>query len=245
MPVKRIILIGVAAICLILGLILLLEPGLRLNDMENIQDSITQQIEAGVSKIELPDVGPLLPLDGSYEEEQGYDSVLIDPVADSPATDRDASRKGVMDGQHGGETGDAGVQPDTVTGIGILEIDKIDAKLPVTEGATVAQLKVSEGWLTQTARIGSVGNAVIAGHRSYQYGRHFNRLGELVIGDDIRYTSIDGEVMTFIVKEIFITDPGDPAVFYEPEAGVAQLTLYTCTPIQTGTQRLVVRAIRK
>lgn len=133
---------------------------------------------------------------------------------------------------------------DEIAGIGILTIDCIDATLPVTDGVSKEQLKFSEGWVPQTSPIGSAGNAVIAGHRSYTYGQHFNRLGELAVGDLIQYTEKNGEEMTFTVSEILTIEPGDPATFYKPTEGTAQLTLYTCTPIRTATHRLLVRALR-
>ena len=134
--------------------------------------------------------------------------------------------------------------PEAGAEIGILTIPKIDARLPVTAGVSEAQLKVSEGWLMQTAPIGSVGNAVIAGHRSYTWGRHFNRLEELETGDEIFYITTDGEEMRFLVSEILTVDPDDPAVFFTPSDGMAQLTLYTCTPVKIATHRLIVRALR-
>lgn len=134
--------------------------------------------------------------------------------------------------------------PEETAGIGILAIPKIDAELPVTAGVSEEQLKVSEGWLVQSSPIGSKGNAVIAGHRSYTYGRHFNRLGELEAGDEIFYTGTEGERMRFIVNEILVTEPEDPAVFDLPPEGGAQLTLYTCTPVRTASHRLIVRAGR-
>lgn len=127
---------------------------------------------------------------------------------------------------------------------GILSIPKIDARLPVTAGVSEEQLKISEGWVMQTAMIGSVGNAVIAGHRSYTYGKHFNRLGELKTGDAVFYTAADGTEMCFTVSEILTVLPDDPAVFAAPPEGASQLTLYTCTPVKAATHRLLVRALR-
>lgn len=128
--------------------------------------------------------------------------------------------------------------------IGILTIPEIDARLPVTAGVSEEQLKYSEGWVMQTEVIGSGGNAVIAGHRSYTYGKHFNRLGELEAGDKIFYTAADGTEMCFAVSEILTVSPDDPAVFDEPPEGGSQLTLYTCTPVKVATHRLLVRALR-
>lgn len=128
--------------------------------------------------------------------------------------------------------------------IGILSIPKIDARLPVTAGVSEEQLKISEGWVMQSAMIGSAGNAVIAGHRSYTYGKHFNRLEELEAGDEIFYQTADGTKMCFAVSEILTVLPDDPAVFAGPQEGGSQLTLYTCTPVKVATHRLLVRALR-
>lgn len=134
--------------------------------------------------------------------------------------------------------------PEEGAEIGILEIPRIDAELPVTAGVSEGQLKVSEGWVRQTDMVGSAGNAVIAGHRSYTFGLHFNRLDELEAGDEILFTAADGEAMRFIVEETLTVAPDDPAVFSLPPEGRAQLTLYTCTPIRKATHRLIVRALR-
>lgn len=133
--------------------------------------------------------------------------------------------------------------PEAGSEIGILTIPKIGAELPVTAGVTEEQLKISEGWVMQTAPIGSAGNAVVAGHRSYTWGRHFNRLDELAAGDEILYTKKGGETMRFVVSETLIVEPDDPAVFAAPSVDMAQLTLYTCTPVRIATHRLVVRAL--
>jgi sortase A len=99
------------------------------------------------------------------------------------------------------------------------------------------------GHVPQTAAVGDTGNAVIAGHRSYTHGEHFNRLGEAEIGDIIQYAGISGERMVFVVDEILEIIPGDQAAFDQPE-DKSQITLYTCTPIRTATHRLLVRATR-
>ena len=131
-----------------------------------------------------------------------------------------------------------------MAGIGILTIPKIDAQLPVTAGVSEEQLKVSEGWVTQSSPVGSKGNAVVAGHRSYTYGKHFNRLGELGIGDEILYADEKGLEMRFLVSEVSVVEPEDPAVFAPAPEGAAWLTLYTCTPVRTASHRLIVRAER-
>lgn len=127
------------------------------------------------------------------------------------------------------------------TAIGALEIEQIDLKLPVVEGIDKAQLEVALGHIPETAPIGEVGNAVLAGHRSYAYGRFFNRLGEMKVGDELTYTGEGGEEYTFSVYEILTLAPDDQSAF-EQSTEKSVLSLYTCTP--TATHRLVVRAER-
>lgn len=128
------------------------------------------------------------------------------------------------------------------SGIGILTIECIDLKLPVTHGASEAQLNIAVGWIPESQPIGHGGNAIIAGHRARSFGRLFYRLDELAAGDIIEYRPATGKTMRFEVTEVFIVDPDDPKIINAPDSG-AYLTLITCTPIRTGTHRLVARAV--
>lgn len=130
------------------------------------------------------------------------------------------------------------------TELGILTIERLDMKLPVVEGVTEELLKTALGHVPETAAIGDIGNAVIAGHRSYTYGLFFNRLGEVEIGDIICVTSADGEVFTFEVFEIIEIEPDDQIAFVQ-SADSSIITLYTCTPIYKATHRLLVRAEKR
>ena len=130
-----------------------------------------------------------------------------------------------------------------ISGIGILAIDKIDLKMPVVEGVSETLLKVAVCHVSETASIGETGNAVLAGHRGYTYGDYLNRLGEMEIGDVIRYTPIGGDMMTFEVFEITEILPDDQAAFIQPDDETI-ITLYTCTPIQKATHRLLVKAVK-
>lgn len=127
--------------------------------------------------------------------------------------------------------------------IGALEVGRIGLKLPVVEGIDAAQLDVAIGHISETAPIGEVGNAVLAAHRSYAYGKFFNRLGELKIGDELTYTDAEGQSYKFSVYEVLELLPDDQSAF-EPYTEKSVLSLYTCTPIRTATHRLVVRALR-
>jgi len=133
--------------------------------------------------------------------------------------------------------------PNAINGIGILTIDTINLRLPIAEGVDEATLRIAPGRVPQTAQIGDIGNAVIAGHRNYTFGSMFNRLGELEIGDMVQYQARNGEIMVFEVFEIAIIEPHDQIAFLQP-VNDSVITLYTCTPIRTATHRLIIRAQR-
>lgn len=231
------------ALCMVaavaLGVWFALSPSLERDRMAERQAELLENIEQGGGEITLDETFTADEVD-FYDNDGGSPEADVLPFIGEPL----AAESPVP----AGATAEAGAPHDTtapldtvITGIGVLTIDKIGAKLPVSEGVTSAQLKVGPGHVPQTPEIGATGNAVVAGHRSYTYGEHFNRLGEMAVGDPIRYQSIDGKVMEFEVSEILEVQPGDPAALWQP-MDESILTLYTCTPVRTASHRLLVRA---
>ena len=127
--------------------------------------------------------------------------------------------------------------------IGTIKIDKIGVYLPVAEGSDLATLKFSLGHMPETSDLGTIGNAVVAGHRSHSFGTFFNRLDEVVVGDTIEVKSSAGN-FTYEVYETKIVEPDDLSVL-RSSSNHRVLTLITCTPIYTSTHRLIVHAVVK
>lgn len=125
--------------------------------------------------------------------------------------------------------------------LGRLEIPKIDARMPVVQGASDENLKSAAALLDGTSPIGSIGNAAIAAHRSYTYGRFFNRLNEVEIGDHIVITTPDS-VFTYRVYEIKVVEPTDLSVLNRNSRDKV-VTLITCDPIYVATHRLIVHGV--
>jgi len=125
--------------------------------------------------------------------------------------------------------------------IAVIEIDKIDLKLPVLEGATTANMKIGAAHMKETAPLGEIGNAAVAAHRARTKGRQFNRLGEVEIGDRIGIRTRDGS-FTYVVDKIKVVEPTDLSVL-ESNGKDAELTLITCDPIVKATHRLIVHAV--
>ena len=131
--------------------------------------------------------------------------------------------------------------PRGIDGIGILTIERLDIRLPVMNGTDETKLRLAIGRVPQTAAIGEIGNAVIAGHRNFAFGSMFNRLDEAAIGDIIEFQALNGEIIRFKVFEILIIHPSDQVTFIQPQ-DISIITLYTCTPVREATHRLIVRA---
>jgi sortase A len=124
----------------------------------------------------------------------------------------------------------------------ILRIPSIESENPVREGVSRGSLADALGHDSSTAYAGEEGNCVIAGHRNYTFGKYFNRLNEVEIGDLI-YLDSATQTYTYAVTEIKVVEP-DEVDILEPIEGKETLTLYTCTPIYIASHRLVVIAER-
>ncbi len=126
------------------------------------------------------------------------------------------------------------------TVLGIMQIKKIKVKAPIVEGVKSYNLSRAVGHIPGTASIGQPGNCVIAGHRSYTFGKFFNRLNELVVGDEIIITT-KKEDLTYKVSKISVVTPDDVSVL-QGGADENIITLVTCTPIYVASHRLIVNA---
>lgn len=125
--------------------------------------------------------------------------------------------------------------------IGILRIPAIELEQPVLKGAAGQNLSLSLA-AVEPVRLGGEGNLVIAGHNSRTYGRHFNRLSELEMGDEITIETLERSY-SYEVTGSFIVEAGAVWVLEETLDG-AEITLITCYyPSEGETQRLIVKGI--
>jgi sortase A len=124
------------------------------------------------------------------------------------------------------------------TAVGLIAIPKIGLSMVVVEGTDTAQLQQGPGHYPGTPLPGEAGNAAIAGHRT-TYLHPFYNLDQLVPGDDITVTTLQG-VFEYQMTSSEIVDPTDVAVV--DDTTTPQLTLTTCNPRFSASQRLVVHA---
>ncbi|MBQ9165604.1 MAG: sortase [Oscillospiraceae bacterium] len=104
--------------------------------------------------------------------------------------------------------------------IGYLSIPALGLELPVMADWDYTRLKIAPCRYAGT----DIGNdLVIMGHN---YARHFGRTEDLVVGDRITFTNMDGVTTEY---EMVARDILAPTAVEEMTAGEYDLTLFTCT----------------
>lgn len=121
----------------------------------------------------------------------------------------------------------------------ILTINSIGLQQVVVQGTTPTDLTSGPGTLTNAARLGTKGNAVIIGRR-YTAGATFGKLNQLVAGDKIVVTTGLGLFHYRVIQPTRVSVPGD----LSPASPIkrAQLTLITASSMTGGgTESVVAR----
>lgn len=134
-----------------------------------------------------------------------------------------------------------------------LIIPKIAVDVPTIWDATpdhdsqMTAMKHGVAWFNikgANARPGEIGNTVLSGHSSNdvfddgEYKFVFARLEQLEKGDTF-YINYEGTRYTYIIAEKRVVKPTDVAALTEP-TDKPIVTLITCTPLGTATNRLLV-----
>jgi LPXTG-site transpeptidase (sortase) family protein len=242
MRIKAIVLGAVMIAALCAGFWLFVSPSLNrqadLEQQDELLESILAIMPATVvvgSEVEIPvcDFESAILSDATSTTEQIIDEPIITDEPNEP--EMPSVNNQVFEPLNQADF------PSGIIPIGILTIDSIDLRLPVMEGVDEHGLRIAPGRVPQTAAVGEIGNAVIAGHRNYTYGSMFNRLGEVEIGDIIGFRAMSGEAMAFEVFEILVVTPDNQIAFVQPKNDTI-ITLYTCTPVRVATHRLLIRA---
>lgn len=125
--------------------------------------------------------------------------------------------------------------------VGIVEIESLDIRYPVFEGAGDVQLNQGIGHVAGTADLCGVGNCVLAGHNGSRRGTFFTYLCNIRTGAEVKVTNKEGIIHTYEVVSTEVVGPYDGTVTQESD--VECLTLFTCA--SHGTRRFVCRCARK
>ncbi len=128
--------------------------------------------------------------------------------------------------------------PPVGTAVGTIHIPAIGLSMAIVEGTGSAELRMGPGHYTGTPLPGEAGNSAIAGHRT-TYLRPFYSLNALRPGDRIIVATAQG-TFTYRMTSSLVVSPDDVAVV--APSSFPELTLTTCNPRWSATQRLVVHA---
>lgn len=253
---------------LLIGLYIVLAPMIKdqvvKSEYDLLEEQVSSQIEASrISlylnqlKVSLPssqeNPGPLdqdeaidMPLDQESEEEARDDQALIDAYLAMPT---EALNDGAGDEEIPVSEPVVYTEAERNQHIknkfsvdGFLIIEAIDLKTLIIEGATLEHLDFSASSMVESKKPWEPGNYVIAGHRSLKYGRHFNRLNEMEMGDEIIFEAISGQIYHYEVYEQSIVHESDYSVIKSDAFN--EITLITCDPIgeKHPEYRLIVKA---
>ena len=131
--------------------------------------------------------------------------------------------------------------------VGFIEIPKIELVRVMVEGVSKEELKLGPGHYPGTPLPGQPGNSGIAGHRT-TYGAPFNRIDELVPGDEIITTTPQGRFVYRVIagpaapdQAWYIVDPSDVSVL--DNFGDNRITLTACHPKYSAAERIIVNAV--
>ena len=113
--------------------------------------------------------------------------------------------------------------------VGVLTIPALDLRLPVMQDWSYPKLKIAPCRQYGSSRTNDL---VIAAHN---YESHFGKIGTLAVGDEVRFTDMDGIDNYYSVQKVEVHDPTD--VDAVKNSGY-DLVLYTCT--YGGKTRIVV-----
>lgn len=124
-----------------------------------------------------------------------------------------------------------------------LVIPKIAIDTQVFEGPTIATANKGIWHRPKTSSPDKNSNTVLVGHRfTYTQPKGiFYNLDKLAIGDEMALFW-NGKAYKYKVSDVKVVPPDD--VHVEDPSDDAKLTLYTCTPLWSAKNRLVITALR-
>ncbi len=120
----------------------------------------------------------------------------------------------------------------------VVNIERLGINYPIITETSEELLKISlnKYWGPSPNEIG---NYCVVGH-NYKNKKMFGRLNEIVNGDIVELTDMDGNLVRYSVYDKYIVEPTDVSCTSQLTGGKREVTLITCT--NYGQQRLVVKA---
>lgn len=128
--------------------------------------------------------------------------------------------------------------------MGIIEIERINVRLPVYHGTSESVLQAGTGHLEGTSLPvgGANTHSAVTGHRGLPSSLLFTHLDKLAVGDTFILYVLK-ETLTYKIDQILVVEP-DQTEAMEPAEGMDYCTLMTCTPYGINSHRMLLRGHR-
>jgi len=124
--------------------------------------------------------------------------------------------------------------------IGYIKIEKTKIEYPILLDVSPGALETSVGVMyPSNPKLNTPGNVVIIGH-NYRNGKFFSNNKQLVIGDKIKITDLEGKTLTYTIYEISTLPDTDTEYITRERGDNIEISLSTCT--DDGDARLVILA---
>ena len=129
----------------------------------------------------------------------------------------------------------------TLNCIGVLEIKKINKRLPVWNSTSSVALRYGVGLYEGSVRPGKNGNAAILGH-NMKNTTLFSKLYKLENGDNVRFIKLNGQYQDYKIDKIEIVYKTKLGKYVDGDASdTPQLTLITCAnDTGYGNRRVII-----
>lgn len=122
-----------------------------------------------------------------------------------------------------------------------LEIPRMGLNRIVVEGAAAGDLAKGPGHFPETPLPGQLGNAAIAGHRTTHL-HPFYDIDQLQPGDEIIVTTLNGRYVYHVTGTEVVSPEDYAAVIPTTDPTKATLTLVSCTPRYSSSNRIIVHS---
>jgi sortase A len=122
--------------------------------------------------------------------------------------------------------------------VGELVIPRLNAVLPIIEGAKEEELSRGVGHMMETVLPGENDMSVLAGHRDTV----FRHVGQLEAGDELVVQTDEGHFL-YHIEKTWITDKDDRSVIHSVQEPI--LLLITCYPFEyigSAPERYIIQA---
>lgn len=119
-----------------------------------------------------------------------------------------------------------------------IEIPKTSLNTYILKNQTVSGMEIAPCLVYSKGDFNKSGFHLIAGH-NYRNGKLFSNNNKINIGDKIYITTLDGNKVTYTVKQKFVTTPEDVSYLQNNDSS-AKIILQSCTDDESG--RIIIIA---